>query len=143
MPARRRWMPEHRLMIVSHYGRVTPDDLFATDVEALTQCMEVRVDVNYVADFRNCELEMTKEDVVEHARRMNEQDFWSRMPGLKVAMLAERALNTAFGLLFRTKAVDSGLQVFSTVDSVWSHLGLDPDLLDELADILPGAERGA
>jgi len=143
MPARRRWIPEHKLMIVSHYGRVTADDLEATDVEALTECLQAGEGVKYLADFRHCQLEMTKEDVVEHARRMNEHDFWSRIPGLKVAMLAERALNTAFGLLFRTKAVDSGLQVFSTVDSAWVHLGLPADLLDEVSDILPGVERGA
>lgn len=142
MPARTRWLPELKTMVVSHHGTVTPEDLYATDQAALGQCEGHGEGIRYAADFRGCELAMTKQDALEHARQMNELDFWHRIPGLRVAMITENPRDTALGLLFNTEAVDARMHIFSTVEGAWAYLGLDPSTLDQIADLVPRTTGG-
>lgn len=137
MPARTRWLPAANTMVISHYGVVDGEDLRATDVAALDACVGRDGPVRYLADFRRCDLAMTKEDVMEHARSMNALGYWDRIHDLRVAMIADEPRQTAFGMLFRTRAEESGLEVYATVEGAWSALGLDDASLDAVADLLP------
>ena len=125
-------------MIVSHHGVVTVDDLFATDRAAYERAeLEGVEDVRFLVDFRRCDFALDKHDTDLHVQRMNAEDYWTRIPGLRVAMITEDPHLTALGLLFDLKALKPGLRVFSTAEGAWSFLDLELSSLAENADLVP------
>ena len=125
-------------MIVSHHGLVTAEDLYATDRAAYEFAEGEGVsDVRFLVDFRRCEFAIDKEGAALHAERMNAEDYWSRIPGLRVAMITEDPHLTALGMVFDLRALTRGLRVFSTAEGAWNSLDLEPSALDDHADLVP------
>jgi len=141
VPAESRWLPEVRTMLVSHHGRVTVDDLRATDRDVFLRCEGQGPDVRYLGDFRGCQIEMTKEEVLEHAVWMNDFRPWDRIPGFRVAVVFDVPLETALAMLFRMRTTKYHLEIFSSVEGAWDFLELDHELLSLHEDFLRGKSR--
>lgn len=135
MPAETRWLADQRLILISHHGTVTLEDLEATDAAALAR--NAGEGAATISDFRRCDLVLSKEDVSEYARRMESSGLEASHPGLRVAMITEDPRGTALGLLFRRKPVGMQMEIFSTAHGAWNFVGVDPAIAAGNEDLIP------